>query len=541
MGGINSTKIGLLAFAATAHLMTACDAASAEATTPSPAASAACSPTGFEGVTLVNATVLSAAMASDGTYTPTGGTTSYTGLPRFCIVKGQATPSQDSLINFELWVPVAAQWNGKFVATGNGGYSPLLNYADMAHAMRQGYATIGGDTGHQTMFGSDLIFGAGHPEKIRDWGSRSVHAIVEAGKAIIKALNARAASRSYFYGCSTGGEQAYAAAQRYPQDFDGLIAGAPANNRIAVNTELVWRFLSNHAKNDNRTPILTQPKLNLITNAAVAACDGIDGVVDGVMEDPRVCTTERFNIESLACKAGDAPSCLTAAELAAAKAIYKGPTHGRTGQSIYPGPLVGSESGWSQFWGTTEPLRTDFWRYWAFDNPNWDWWSFDFNRMYDYVQVKLSDLTDNNNTDLSAYKARQGKLMTYQGWIDPGTNALDTISYYEKVREAQGSQQAIDHFFRLFMVPGMGHCTGGPGTTNFGNGGRSPPPVIDASHDLLSALDLWVERGIAPDSIIASRVVDGATVRTRPLCPFPRKAQYKGRGSTDDASNFECR
>lgn len=264
-------------------------------------------------------------------------------------------------------------------------------------------------------------------------------------------------------------------------------------------------------------------------------------MADGVMEDPRLCTAERFNIDSLACKGGDQATCLTAAQTAAAKAVYRGPTHAATGRSIYPGPVVGSESGWSQFWGTAEPLRTDFWRYWAFDNPNWDWWTFDFNRMYDYVQVKLSDLTDNNNIDLSAYKARKGKLITYQGWADPGTNALDTIAYYEKVRDAQGSQQATDDFFRLFMVPGMGHCSGGAGATNFGNGGRSPSPVIDPSHDLLSALDRWVEQGVAPDKIIASRVVDGARERTHPLCPFPRKAQYRGSGSTNDASNFECR
>jgi feruloyl esterase len=435
-------------------------------------------------------------------------------------------------------MPAGAAWNGKLVVTGNGGYSPQLSYGDMAMAMRQGYAVVGGDTGHQSANPNDMLFGVNHPEKIIDWGTRSVHAITEPSKAIVGALGAKAADKSYYYGCSTGGHQGYAEVQRYPNDFDGVIAGDPGNNRTALNVEFMWRFLSNHATNDNTTPILTTAKATLITNSAVAACDALDGVTDGVIDDPRVCTTAKFNVDSLLCTGADAPTCLTAAQVAAAKKIYQGPVNPSTSTNIYPGPPVGSESGWSAYWGTTEPTRADFWRYWVFDNPGWNWWTFDFNRDMAYSLAKVGPYVDQNNTDISAFKARGGKLITFQGWADPVVSPYDTIAYYQKVVAAQGSQANTDTFFRLFMAPGMGHCGGGAGPSVFGN--SNTPPVVDAQHDLISALDAWVTKGTAPDQIIASKLTGTTVVRTRPLCPYPKKQTYKGTGSTDDAANFTC-
>jgi feruloyl esterase len=201
--------------------------------------------------------------------------------------------------------------------------------------------------------------------------------------------------------------------------------------------------------------------------------------------------------------------------------------------------VVGTEAGWPAYWGSTEPVRADYWRLWVFDNPQWNWWNFDYDRDLAFADAKVSPLVDQNNTDTSAFKSRGGKAIVYQGWQDPVVNPADTIAYYDKVKTAQGSQAEIDKFFRLFLVPGMGHCSGGSGATNFGNQG-APSPVVDASHDVLMALDAWVEKGTAPDSIVASRVVNNATARTRQLCAYPKKAVYKGSGSTDDAASFTC-
>ncbi|HEU4389051.1 MAG TPA: tannase/feruloyl esterase family alpha/beta hydrolase [Blastocatellia bacterium] len=497
---------------------------------------------------LDKARIVSVSAVPAGSFTPLGSPIALASLPDFCRVQAVATPTPDSLINFEVWLPKAASWNEKLVTTGNGGYSPALNYRDMAYALRQGYAALGGDTGHQTKDPNDLTFVVGHPEKMVDFGTRSIHAITVAGKRIIAAFEGRAARRAYYYGCSTGGHQGFAEIQRYPADFDGVIAGAPANNRVRLNAGFLWQFLANHNPGDNSTPIIPPSKLPLITNAVVAACDANDGVTDGVIDDPRSC---RFDPAVLKCKQGDADDCLTPPQLAALEKMYAGARNPRSGAQVYPGWPKSSEaltvapngtvtSGWSQYWGTNEPARSGFWRYWVFDNPRWDWWTFDFDRDLARADAEVGKAVDQVNTDLSAFKARGGRVIVYHGWQDPVVNALDTITYYEKVKARQGSQTETDRFFRLFLVPGMGHCAGGTGTTSFGNQGTAPP-LIDAQHDCLSALDRWVDQGVAPDSIVASKIVNGITVRTRPLCPYPKKAVYKGIGNTDDATNFTCR
>jgi feruloyl esterase len=449
-----------------------------------------------------------------------------------CRVQANVSAAAGSLINFEVWIP--GSWNGKLVVTGNGGYGNTPSTRDMTQAVAAGYAAIGGDTGHQTPTPDDLLWGAVHPERIIDWGSRSIHAITTPGRRIVERAGGRAVRRSYFDGCSTGGHQAYAEIQRYPEDFDGVVAGAPGNNRVRLNAGFLWQFLANRRRGDNAATLVPASKLPMITQAVVAACDKDDGVADGVVDDPRSC---RFEPSSLLCKAGDGPGCLTQDQVDALDRMYAGARNPRTGAQVYPGWPKSSEaltvsangqpqSGWHQYWGNAEPTRVNFWRYWVFGQPNWDWWSFDFDRHLAEADEKVGRLIDQVNPDLRVFKARGGKAIVYQGWQDPVVNALDTIAYYERVRDRQGSQQEVDGFFRLFMVPGMGHCSGGTGATSF---------------DALAALDAWVEKGIAPDRLIASRVVDGAVVRTRPLCPYPRKAVYTGSGSTDDAANFACR
>ena len=498
----------------------------------------ACDINSFVRLGLEGATVKSVTAVPAGSYVPANGASALGGLPAFCRIDANATPSSDSSINFQVWVPQGSSWNGKMVTTGNGGYSPQLSYGDMAYAMRQGYAVIGGDTGHTT---EDMAWGQGHPEKITDWGTRSIHAITVPAKQLITELQGVSARKAYYYGCSTGGHQGYAEIQRYPQDFDGVIAGAPGGNRTRLNVEFMHRFLSNRNPNTNAPVILSASKAASITTAAVKACDALDGVTDGVMEDPRACTSASFDVESLSCTStGNAASCLSPAELAVARKIYAGPKSPTTGAQIYPGLVVGTESGWPGYWGSTEPVRADYWRLWVHNDASWNWWNFDYDRDLQLADTVVSPLVDQVNPDIGAFKSRGAKAIVYQGWADPVVNAADTIAYYEQVRNRQGSQAATDDFFRLFLVPGMGHCSGGTGTSNFGNGG-APSPVVNADRDLLSALDRWVDQGVAPNRIVATRVVAGAAVRTRPLCPYPKKAVYVGSGSTEDEANFACR
>lgn len=545
-----TTGAALRAIALTTALA-GCARATTASTSPtrsSARSTVGCDSTSVSTLAIEGAHVTSVARVSEGPLALAGMTAGTSRLPAFCRVRGEATSASGSRIAFELWLPEGAAWNGKLVATGNGGYSPALAYADMAMLLRRGYATLGGDTGHRSDDPNDLTFVVGHRERIEDWGTRSIHAIVAPARAIASALAGRPVRRAYFYGCSTGGHQAFAELQRYPQDFDGVIAGAPGNNRVRLNAAFLWQYRANHAPNDDSHPILTPAKLALVTRSVVAACDSIDGVRDGVLDDPRECTWKPENIR---CGAAETPECLTAPQIVALEAMYAGAKNPRTGEQIYPGWPKGSEapmvapsgavlSGWHSYWGTTQPTRVDFWRYWVFENPAWSWWTFDFDRDLATADAKVGPAIDQTSVDLSAFKRRGGKAIIYQGWADPVVSALDVIAYYERLRTRDGSQGATDEYLRLFMVPGMTHCARGPGPTSFGNQGAESP-ICDAQHDLVEALDRWVEQGVAPERIIASRLDGRRVTRTRPLCPYPRRAVYTGSGSTDDASNFACR
>src|SRR5262245_34627771 len=323
-----------------------------------------------------------------------------------CRIHASTKPTRESLINFEVWLPLA--WNGKVVVTGNGGYSNALSYRDMAYALTEGYAAVGGDTGHQTPTPDDLQWGAGHPERILDWGTRSIHAITVPSQRIVAAITSAAPRRSYYYGCSTGGHQGYAEMQRYSQDFDGVIAGAPGNNRVRLNAAYLWQYLSNHSAADGNE-ILPASKLPLVTKAVVAACDKNDGVVDGVVDDPRAC---RFDAASLTCRGNDAPDCLTEPQVSVLNRMYAGVTNPRTGEQIYPGWSKSSEalttladgrpaSGWNQYWGTREPMRVNFWRSWVFNDPQWNPRAFDFDRDLARADQSIGKLVDQRSTDLN--------------------------------------------------------------------------------------------------------------------------------------------
>lgn len=442
-------------------------------------------------------------------------------LPAFCRVSAVSKPAPDSEIHFEVWLPEPdpagkGTWNGKFQGTGNGGYSGALDFAAMQKALDEGYATAGSDTGHS---GGDLKFATGHPAKIDDWGWRAVHTMTEGAKLIVHAHYGRFADEAYFTGCSTGGHQALMEAQRFPGDYDGIVAGDPGNDRVRLNMGFLWSWLAFYKDPASNLPA---SKLSLINKAALAACDAADGIRDGIISEPLRC---RFDPGTLLCKGADSADCLTAPQVAAVRKVYEGAKNPRTGEQLFAGWVRGSELGWAAYFvGHTEPARVDFWRYWVFGDPSWDPRSFDFDKDAAFADAAMSGVVA-NDPDLRAFQARGGKLLMYSGWADPVVPPGDVVRYYEAAQKAAGGAAKTRTFARLFMVPGMGHCQGGAGPATF---------------DALGALDAWVTHGAAPERILASHAVNGTVDRTRPLCPYPQTARWRGTGSTDDAGQFTC-
>jgi feruloyl esterase len=489
---------------------------------PRPPAGTPCA--NLAALTIPNVTVNGATMVAAGSFSPTGGAQGMA-VPAFCRVEATARPTSDSEIRFEVWIPPVDAWNGKFQGVGNGGYQGSISYAAMATALRRGYATASTDTGHT---GDDVRFGQGHPEKVIDYGYRAVHIMTDTAKLIVRNAQGRFADKSYFVGCSAGGHQAMSEAQRYPEDYDGIIAGAPANNRIRQTFGFAWSWLATH--NPDGSPILTAANLSLVTRAAVAACDANDGLKDGLIEDPRKCS---FDAATLACKPGaDESTCLTPPQVEAVKKVHDGAKNPRTGEQIFTGWPRGSEAfgetpnqSWRQYiTDMKEPSRVGVFKYWLFNDPNWDARTLDFDRDFAFANERLPYMHAVDR-DLAPFKKAGGKLISYAGWMDPVVPPQDTAAYYEGVAKVLGGYDKTRDFFRLFMAPGMGHCAGGPG-----------PNTIDA----ITALENWVEKGIAPDKLIATKSTGGKVERTRPLCPYPQVARYTGKGSVDDAASFAC-
>lgn len=475
-------------------------------------------------LTIPDVTINAATTVAPGSFTPPGAQTAMT-LPGFCRVEATARPTSDSEIKVEVWIPPAEAWNGKFQGVGNGGYQGSISYTAMATALRRGYATASTDTGHT---GDDVRFGQGHPEKVIDYGHRAVHVMTEAAKLVIRNATGRFAERSYFVGCSAGGHQALSEAQRYPGDYDGIVAGAPANNRIRQTFGFLASWIATH--DAAGAPLLTPAKLALLTRSATAACDANDGLKDGLIDDPRRCT---FDPATLACKAGaDETSCLSAPQVAAVQRMYEGTNSPKTGALIYTGWPRGSEAfgetanqGWRQYvTDPKEPSRVGVFKYFLFHNPSWDFRTIDWDRDLAYAEQQLPHLAA-VDTNLAPFKQRGGKLLVYMGWADPVVPPQTAVAYYDGVVKTMGGLASTQDFYRLFMAPGMGHCSGGPGPNQF---------------DAVAALEQWVEKGVAPNQLIATHSTGGKVDRSRPLCAYPKVARYKGAGSTDDAANFTC-
>ena len=463
-----------------------------------------------------------------GTFTPPGGRP-IPNLPAFCRVATTRTPTSDSDIRLEVWLPL--KWNGNFLGLGNGGFAGLISYGPLADSIRQGFAAASTDTGHVAT--PEATWALNHPEKIADFGHRSIHLMTVHAKALATTHYGKAPLKSYFSSCSNGGRQALMEAQRYPADYDGIIAGAPAN---------AWTsLLSTAAKNmqaTGREPAAYIPaaKLPAIQAAALAACDQLDGVKDGVLENPTQC---RFNPASLLCTGPETNQCLTAPQVDSLRTLYAG-LRAAQGKPLFPGYSPSGEAepgGWGSWITGPAPEKsalygfsTNFFRYLVYSDPTWDYKTFDVTRDLAAAQ-KLAPALDATNPDLKAFHARGGKLILYHGWCDAAIPAQNSIDYYQAVVKKMGAKRAAT-FVRLFMAPGVQHCGGGTGPNNFGQGGA---PQGDAASNIAAALVQWAEKGAAPEQIIAAK-----PGRSRPLCAYPKVARYKGTGSTDEAANFTC-
>ncbi len=440
----------------------------------------------------------------------------FAALPSFCRVAATLTPSSDSDIKIEVWLPLSG-WNGKFQAVGNGGWAGSISYPALAQAVARGYASASTDTGH---VGNSAAFALGHPEKVIDIGYRAVHEMTVQAKAIIDAFYGNAPKVSFWNGCSLGGRQGIAEAQRYPADYDAIVAGAPAVNNIFLHGSRMMISQTVHRSDASYIP---PEKYSMIHSAVLDACDTLDGVKDGVLENPMRC---RFDPKVLECKGPDGPTCLTPAQVETARALYAPVRNPKSGVEIFPALLMpGSETDWRVLAGP-EPIGTAYeaFKFVVFQDASWDWHRFNPATDTEIALKKDNGVLHSGNPDLKAFFNRGGKLLMYHGWSDPQVAPLNSVNYFSNVTRTV-SKNVVGKSLQLYMVPGMAHCAGGPGTDTF---------------DKMAAIEQWVEHGKAPDTIVASHSTAGKVDRTRPLCPYGTVAKWTGTGSSDDAANFTC-
>jgi feruloyl esterase len=434
-------------------------------------------------------------------------------LPAHCRINAILRPSADSEIEMEAWLP--ENWNGKFQFVGGGGWAGIISFPAMANALVEGYATASTDTGHK---GGNALFAINHPEKVTDFAYRSVHETAVQTKALIAKYYDRTARLSYWNGCSTGGRQGLMEAQKYPDDFDAIIAGAPANFQTHLHA---WDLSVAVPALKDPAAAVPAAKLAMLSKAAVEACDASDGVKDGLINNPRAC---KFDPSVLLCRGADSESCLTPPQLESVKRAY-GTTKTKSGDAVFPGKEPGSETGWvGVLAGQAAPGVSVGSFQVAYNDASWDAKTFDLDRDLKVVDEKVGSIINAVNPDLSAFKAHGGKLLLYHGWDDTAISPGNTINYYESVLKKMGGRQ--DNWVRLFMAPGMQHCGNGPG----------PNQV-----NYMAVMERWRESNVAPDTMTAYHVTNNRVDMTRPLCPYPQVATYKGTGSTSDAANFTCK
>jgi len=462
------------------------------------------------------------------------------GLPAFCRVTGVFAPSTDSVIRFEVWLP-AEGWNGRFIGVGNGGFAGSIYYDQLASSIKRGFAVAASDAGHQGQSG-DASWAYGHPEKVKDFGWRAVHVTAQHARQMIQAYYGKPVDKAYFDSCSDGGREALMEAQRFPEDYDGILAGAPANawsTMLAAGVAGVQNLMA-----DPRS-YFSELKLPAIQKAALAACDELDGVKDGIVGDPAKC---HFDPQVLLCKAGDDLDCLTQPQITALKSLYAG-AKDKQGKTIFPGYSMGDETSWGSWIVGDDPessafsafVRNDF-RYLVTGDPKWNALTADVDALLVQSRQKTAADLDSTDPELSRFVARGGKLILYHGWNDPAISPFNTIAYYESVESKMGKEKAAG-FTRLYMLPGMEHCFGGPGPSALGQAGMET--VKGPKFGLFDSLENWVEKGAPVEDVYATKyeMGPGGAMKagiTRPLCAYPAVAKYKGTGDTNDGANFVC-
>lgn len=493
-----------------------------------------------------------------GVYTAPDGST-YPNTPAFCRIAATLKPTPESDINIEVWLPAGSAWNGRFVGTGNGGYAGAMVYSELGSTLSLGFAVANTDMGSApaTTFNGEPL--TGQRQKQIDFGYRSTHLMTVAGKEIVQNFYGNPADRSYFTGCSTGGGQAYHEAEQFPDDYDGIVGGGPAENRTNLHVSILWDYaITNVAPKAQ----MSEPLLQTVTGAVLHACGTQNGGLasDPFLADPRSC---HWDPGQLACTATQTTNCLNPDQVQAIRLYYDGPRDPRTGARIYPGAMRGSESGslfdlaaleGQTFAGVAPPGPLfDGLFFWVF-GPNWNWQSFDFDRDVARVDNDLGPIANANSIDLSAFRAHGGKFIGHHGWADQLVPPQDDIDYFlrlaaslqDRSSDARSGIAKAHSFFRLFMAPGQGHCLPtGPGPNTYGGADNPNPPGTDTpNNNVLLALQQWVENGVAPEQIIATKYLNdtpsAGVLMTRPLCVFPKIAHYNGHGSTNDAANFTC-
>jgi hypothetical protein len=463
----------------------------------------------------------------------------------FCRVEGVIRPTTDSDIRFELWLPPPVTWNGKYQGVGNGGFAGFITYQPMAQALEAGYAVSGTDAGHVASV-TDARWAIGHPERVADFGWRAIHETAQASKAIAEAYYGKAPSHAYFSGCSDGGREALMEAQRFPDDYDGIVSVAPANYWTQGVPGFIWDEQALIAEPGGA---LTARKLPAITAAVLAACHGEDGILD----NPRQCD---FDPSVLLCKGAESDACLSSQQITTLRKIYSG-RQDAAGKSVFPGFEPGGEAnpgGWA-LWITGNGANpgegslqlafgVGYFGNMVFARPDWDFKHIDFDTDTKLAAEKTAQALDATDINLDRFRAAGGRLIQVHGWSDAALPPAVSIMYYEAVAAKLGGIPQTQAFYRLFMAPGMQHCGGGVGPNAFGGPFGLPGPSDDAAHDVVAALAHWVEDGVAPAQIVATKYQDdepgkGITMQ-RPWCPYPAVARYSGQGSRNEAASFAC-
>jgi feruloyl esterase len=490
-------------------------------------------------IKLADTSITEARVNATGAFTPPGARSRpIEKLPAFCAVKGVLKPTPTSAIQFEVWLPETG-WNGRLHVVGNGGLAGTISYPAMADALRDGFATASTDTGHTSTEPSSWLEDR---ERLIDYSYRGLHLTTVDAKAILQSYYTQPAKYAYYSGCSTGGKQGLMEAQRYPADFDGILAGDAANYWTHQMASEVWNGVVTSSPDSN----LPKEKLQLVQDRAIAACDLLDGAADGLVSNPLKC---HFDPGTLQCSGADGPNCLTKPQVEAVRNVYNGVRNPLSGKVVYPGMYPGGEMGWAggvviNRTTTSGVSSNTFWSYAVFHNKDWQFRTIDFARDLERADKELAPMMNATDPNLEPFHRLGHKLVYYHGAADPLIPAQNGVDYFESVVASQKSLDRTQNFMRAFLVPGLYHCSGGPGPIAFGTSAEPPAGQQDADHDVFKALQRWVESGAAPAKIVATKYVDNDAAKgvafQRPLCPHPQVPMYKGSGDLNDAGNFSC-